>query len=191
MIGLSEFWCPGEDSVTQARPRSGLHARPFSSSRQVLKHLTFWAGMKKADHLAMIGFLGILVPRRGLEPPHPKAHGPEPCASTNSATWALTAEFVFQPTPARQKVTIARFLNDANYFCIFSYPTEINAALALHKNRFYAYCYIKSWGNPCQPVYPHKVDSRYGHLAINGIIKTRTRCQRVFLCLAPTGQRVF
>ncbi len=134
---------------------------------------------------------GILVPRRGLEPPHPKAHGPEPCASTNSATWALTAEFVFQPTPARQKITIARFLNDANYFCIFSYPTEINAALALHKNRFYAYCYIKSWGNPCQPVYPHKVDSRYGHLAINGIIKTRTRCQRVFLCLAPTGQRVF
>ena len=32
---------------------------------------------------------GILVPRRGLEPPHPKAHGPEPCASTNSATWAF------------------------------------------------------------------------------------------------------
>ena len=30
----------------------------------------------------------MLVPKRGLEPPHPKAHGPEPCASTNSATWA-------------------------------------------------------------------------------------------------------
>lgn len=30
-----------------------------------------------------------LVPRRGLEPPHPKAHGPEPCASTNYATWAF------------------------------------------------------------------------------------------------------
>ena len=30
----------------------------------------------------------LLVPRRGLEPPHPKAHGPEPCASTNSAIWA-------------------------------------------------------------------------------------------------------
>ena len=29
-----------------------------------------------------------MVPRRGLEPPHPKAHGPEPCASTNSAIWA-------------------------------------------------------------------------------------------------------
>ena len=30
----------------------------------------------------------LVVPRRGLEPPHPKAHGPEPCASTNSAIWA-------------------------------------------------------------------------------------------------------
>jgi hypothetical protein len=32
-----------------------------------------------------------MVPRRGLEPPHPKAHGPEPCASTNSAIWATLA----------------------------------------------------------------------------------------------------
>ena len=31
----------------------------------------------------------FLVPKRGLEPPHPKAHGPEPCASTNSAIWAI------------------------------------------------------------------------------------------------------
>ncbi len=30
----------------------------------------------------------FLVPRRGLEPPRLAAHGPEPCASTNSATWA-------------------------------------------------------------------------------------------------------
>ncbi len=29
-----------------------------------------------------------VVPRRGLEPPRLAAHGPEPCASTNSATWA-------------------------------------------------------------------------------------------------------
>src|SRR5690606_8275222 len=62
MIGLSEFWCPEEDSVTQARPRSGLHARPFSSPRQALKPPTFRAGMQKADHLAMIGFLGIWCP---------------------------------------------------------------------------------------------------------------------------------
>ena len=31
----------------------------------------------------------FLVPKRGLEPPHPKAHGPEPCASTNSAIRAI------------------------------------------------------------------------------------------------------
>src|SRR5476649_2176377 len=30
-----------------------------------------------------------MVPTEGLEPPHLAAHGPEPCASTNSATWAL------------------------------------------------------------------------------------------------------
>ena len=29
-----------------------------------------------------------MVPRKGLEPSHLAAHGPEPCASTNSATWA-------------------------------------------------------------------------------------------------------
>src|SRR5690606_4157542 len=34
--------------------------------------------------------LNSVVPRRGLEPPHLAAHGPEPCASTNSATWALS-----------------------------------------------------------------------------------------------------
>gem|GEM_PF-3845142 len=32
--------------------------------------------------------LKTVVPTEGLEPPHPKTHGPEPCASTNSATWA-------------------------------------------------------------------------------------------------------
>ena len=36
------------------------------------------------------GFLrNSVVPTEGLEPPHLAAHGPEPCASTNSATWAL------------------------------------------------------------------------------------------------------
>src|SRR5690606_11272744 len=37
-------------------------------------------------------FLYRVVPRRGLEPPHLAAHGPEPCASTNSATWAHAAQ---------------------------------------------------------------------------------------------------
>ena len=41
------------------------------------------------------GFMFYLVPRRGLEPPHLAAHGPEPCASTNSAIWALrSANFI-------------------------------------------------------------------------------------------------
>ncbi len=33
---------------------------------------------------------GRVVPTEGLEPPHLAAHGPEPCASTNSATWAAS-----------------------------------------------------------------------------------------------------
>src|ERR1051325_9558647 len=33
-------------------------------------------------------YSGRVVPTEGLEPPHLAAHGPEPCASTNSATWA-------------------------------------------------------------------------------------------------------
>ena len=33
-----------------------------------------------------------LVPRRGLEPPLLAEHGPEPCASTNSAIWAAGAD---------------------------------------------------------------------------------------------------
>ena len=37
---------------------------------------------------ANIHFL-VFVPRAGLEPALPKReHGPQPCASTNSATWA-------------------------------------------------------------------------------------------------------
>ena len=32
------------------------------------------------------------MPRRGLEPPRRETHGPEPCASTNSATWAQGLE---------------------------------------------------------------------------------------------------
>src|SRR5881392_1780665 len=50
---------------------------------------------------------GRVVPTEGLEPPHLAAHGPEPCASTNSATWALvllyfifTASLALPPTSA-------------------------------------------------------------------------------------------
>src|SRR6188768_2978650 len=38
-----------------------------------------------------------VVPTEGLEPSHLAAHGPEPCASTNSATWALAGSFRVSP----------------------------------------------------------------------------------------------
>ena len=34
-------------------------------------------------------YAALMVPTEGFEPPHLAAHGPEPCASTNSATWAF------------------------------------------------------------------------------------------------------
>src|SRR5690606_27031193 len=41
-------WCPGEDSVTQARPRPGRQARPFSSSRDARRRIASWAKRKMA-----------------------------------------------------------------------------------------------------------------------------------------------
>lgn len=38
-----------------------------------------------------------MVPTEGFEPPHLSTHGPEPCASTNSATWAYP-ERMFLPS---------------------------------------------------------------------------------------------
>jgi hypothetical protein len=43
-----------------------------------------------------------MVPTEGLEPPHLAAHGPEPCASTNSATWALCCFLLYFFTTARR-----------------------------------------------------------------------------------------
>ncbi len=45
-----------------------------------------------------------LVPKRGLEPPHPKAHGPEPCASTNSAIWAILPRVDFTARKTRSNL---------------------------------------------------------------------------------------
>jgi hypothetical protein len=42
-----KLWCPGQDSVPQARPRLRLQAQPFSSSRKALKRFSSWAEMKK------------------------------------------------------------------------------------------------------------------------------------------------
>src|SRR5471032_852166 len=52
---------------------------------------------------------GRVVPTEGLEPPHLAAHGPEPCASTNSATWALNCLLL----TAECSATEARILRDA------------------------------------------------------------------------------
>src|SRR5450830_362623 len=51
--------------------------------------LLFYCMLLLLRTTTMNNSLLVVVPTEGLEPPHPKAHGPEPCASTNSATWAL------------------------------------------------------------------------------------------------------
>ena len=56
---------------------------------------------------------GRVVPTEGLEPPHLAAHGPEPCASTNSATWALKILrqldcFTQTKTPQSETITAHR-----------------------------------------------------------------------------------
>jgi len=37
------FRCPGENSVTQARPQLRLQAQPFESPRKVRRHFASWA----------------------------------------------------------------------------------------------------------------------------------------------------
>jgi hypothetical protein len=49
-----------------------------------------------------------MVPTKGLEPLHLAAHGPEPCASTNSATWALMSCCYFLLRVLQQKARILR-----------------------------------------------------------------------------------
>jgi hypothetical protein len=57
-----------------------------------------------------------VVPTEGLEPPHPKAHGPEPCASTNSATWAIFLLPAFPPTSAI--ILAFEDLRQTNFCCL-------------------------------------------------------------------------
>ena len=59
----------------------GVRVPPWAPQNSAKKPQTF---MKSAAFLR-----NFVVPTEGLEPPHLAAHGPEPCASTNSATWAL------------------------------------------------------------------------------------------------------
>ncbi|SOY47355.1 hypothetical protein CBM2589_B180109 [Cupriavidus taiwanensis] len=82
-----ESWCPGEDSVTHARPRLRLQAQPFSSSRKALKRFASWADMKKGLHAQTL-FLNRGAQERTRTSTVLPPLGPEPSASTNSATWA-------------------------------------------------------------------------------------------------------
>ena len=71
---------------------SGRAGRPFQSRRpeSTASNQPLRLSRHKSKEPAFLRALWeLLVPRRGLEPPHLAAHGPEPCASTNSATWAL------------------------------------------------------------------------------------------------------
>src|SRR5690606_37226358 len=56
----------------------------------------------------------VVVPTEGLEPAHLAAHGPEPCASTNSATWALVLQLLTtcssSAVRARRQATILLLL---------------------------------------------------------------------------------
>ncbi|WP_157380367.1 hypothetical protein [Burkholderia ubonensis] len=48
IAGLSKNrWCPGEDSVTRARPRLRLQAQPFESSRKARRRFASWAENEK------------------------------------------------------------------------------------------------------------------------------------------------
>ncbi len=60
-------------------------------------------------HVGMCNFSHQrMVPTEGLEPPHLAAHGPEPCASTNSATWALMSCCYFLLRVLQQKACILK-----------------------------------------------------------------------------------
>ena len=61
----------------------------------------------------------MMVPTEGLEPPHLAAHGPEPCASTNSATWALLVLLIycFRSALLRKNKIIAQNFFVSTGFC--------------------------------------------------------------------------
>jgi hypothetical protein len=72
-----------------------------------------------------------LVPTEGLEPPHLAAHGPEPCASTNSATWALALLFATLLDVAvefRYDIRLCRFAPDQLSFAAAACATSFAAS---------------------------------------------------------------
>jgi hypothetical protein len=71
------------------RPRQALQGLPFESPRARCAGTLLVCPKRKRPIDFHQSTFYVLVPTEGLEPPHLAAHGPEPCASTNSATWAL------------------------------------------------------------------------------------------------------
>ena len=74
-----------------------------------------------------------LVPTEGLEPPHLAAHGPEPCASTNSATWALHLLFAALLDVAvefRYDIRLCRFAPDQLSFAFHRAATDSHRFVA-------------------------------------------------------------
>ena len=84
------WWCPRRDSNPYTRRHMDLnHARlPIPPRGHCAAHFNCIL-LATVLRITTMNNLLLVVPTKGLEPLHPKAHGPEPCASTNSATWAL------------------------------------------------------------------------------------------------------
>ena len=90
-VEMAVFKKEGSRIAARFLPQSGLIVLILKDKKFVEQQ------NKKGRSLKNDRPFGILVPRRGLEPPHPKAHGPEPCASTNSATWAYRCMLMAVP----------------------------------------------------------------------------------------------
>ena len=81
-----------------------------------------------------------MVPTEGLEPPHLAAHGPEPCASTNSATWALG--LLYDDTTNISGYTSSRWCprRDSNPHTLRH--TDLNRARLPIPPRGHCYCFL-------------------------------------------------
>jgi hypothetical protein len=94
LVQQGSIWCPRRDSNPHTSRHMDLnHARLPIPPRG---HINCFESCKTG-----------LVPTEGLEPPHLAAHGPEPCASTNSATWAGSCNH--RSTLPSNSATIAGF----------------------------------------------------------------------------------
>ncbi len=81
------WWCPRRDSNPYTRRHMDLnHARLPIPPRGHCA--ACYCNLATLLRITTMNNSLLVVPTKGLEPLHPKAHGPEPCASTNSANHA-------------------------------------------------------------------------------------------------------